>query len=157
MYFSTYRKMAYVGMLVGPFILFGMFYAATHSLGDAAVLAIVLALVLTPLQFWQLSRLQSRLDDHDGSIPLGWAFDWDLEDDSKSGVWGFAPAPTSISGPAPTPTVSKSASAPAASTSAPAPAASPGASGFCDSCGRASFVQASLFCPYCGSALAPRR
>lgn len=44
--------------------------------------ALLFTVFLTPLQFWQLSRMQDRLDDHDGSIPLSWVFDWDLEDDA---------------------------------------------------------------------------
>jgi hypothetical protein len=125
-YFSSYKRLAYAGMVVVPFVLFWLFYASSGDLGLAIGATVFLTIILIPLQFWQLSRLQSRLDDHDGSIPLGWAFDWDLEDDESDGDSGTADS----TGPQPTLRT-------------------------CSNCGHASFDPEERFCPRCGTSLRP--
>src|SRR5690348_6177583 len=81
MWFSTYKYVSYIGLAIFPFLTFGVLSLGGFPAAAAIVGAIILTLIMLPLQLWQLSRLQDRLDDYGGSIPLGWAFDWDLEDD----------------------------------------------------------------------------
>jgi hypothetical protein len=85
-FFSTYKRLAYAGLIIFPFFVFGAFYVTLRDPNGAIGWTVIFTLIIAPLQLWQLRRMKSRLDDHGGSIPLGWAFDWDLEDDSEDDV-----------------------------------------------------------------------
>ena len=147
MHFSTYKLITYVGLVLFPFILYGLFYVQTGSSGFAFGLSVFMTLIIVPLQFWKLSRLQSRLDDHDGSIPMGWAFDWDLEDDETDDDSPLFSSPTVATAPTPAETVW---------TPKNSAEAAPGRSEttrICPSCGASSDVSGERFCPFCGTSM----
>jgi hypothetical protein len=81
-FFSTYKRISYVGMVLFPFLTYGLFYAAWGSANTASSLALVLTLLVVPFQFLQFRLLQNRLDENEGSLPMSLLFDWELEDDS---------------------------------------------------------------------------
>ena len=126
--FSTYKRISYLGLVLFPCLMFGMFFLAGLASGPAVGLTVLLTVILVPMQFWQLSRIQDRLDDYGGHIPLSWAFDWDLEDDTSTEA-DNAPigARDPIGGIAPT-----------------------NARRECHGCGRPSTDPSELFCPRCG-------
>lgn len=89
MNFSTYKVITYIGLVLFVPFIFGSFYLISQDTGMAILATLFLTALVIPLQFWQLSRLQDRLDDYDGSIPRGWAFDWDLVDDGEDDALFF--------------------------------------------------------------------
>ncbi len=141
MLFSTYRKIAYIGLIAFPLFVAWLMYAAWGSWPTAIGFAVFFTVLIVPLQLWQLSRLQNRLDDYGGSIPLGWAFDWDLVDDDSDDETPSGPEAPTLSGPSP-------------QVPPTGPPSREGESGrLCGKCGEVSWVQGERFCPYCGASL----
>ncbi len=141
MLFSTYKKIAYIGIVAFLIFVAWLLYAASGSWPAAIGISVFFTILIIPLQLWQLSRLQSRLDDYGGSIPLGWAFDFDLVDDDSD---DDAP-PESETPPLPGPSPQVSPTNP---TSREAESGR-----LCSNCGEVSWVQGERFCPYCGASL----
>ena len=145
MRFSTYRWISYIGLGLFPFLMAGILYLDSKNWNIAVGFAIFLTLVIVPLQFWQLSRLQSRLDDYGGSIPMGWAFDWDLEDDSLDDDEDDSGGTSDPSGPA--------SAAPLPDPQPQSPNRESDTGTICGVCGKASWVEGERYCPYCGATL----
>lgn len=155
MYFSTWKRINWVSLPIVLGALSLELWLITGDSATAVVFFVIFLLIGIPVMLWSFSRMQDRLDDFGGAVPLSYVFDWDLEDDGDD---ADDPKPLFPNLPDLAPGWSPA----AASVTADAGAAAvvpPGSSPFvaCPKCGTVEPSAGTVYCRHCGATLDPAR
>lgn len=146
--FSTYRRITWIELPVFGVVLFVGVSLLYNSLADGVIVGALFTLLMAPYLRWSLSGAQARLDQHHGSIPLSWIFDWKLVDDQRPS--SHTQTSSLIEG---TPIPEPSDPSETLPQSAEAAGWSLGPEICCPACGEMQPRVAALFCRHCGASL----